>query len=120
MSRLKNILFSTRTMTVLLLLYGISMAVATFIENDYDTATAKTLVYNSTWFEILMLWLIILFATNIKTYRLIRREKWSILVFHFAFIFMFIGGAIRSEEHTSELQSRENLVCRLLLEKKNN
>src|SRR5690606_40366638 len=26
--------------------------------------------------------------------------------------------AFRSEEHTSELQSRENLVCRLLLEKK--
>src|SRR5690606_41982297 len=25
----------------------------------------------------------------------------------------------RSEEHTSELQSRENLVCRLLLEKRN-
>src|SRR5690606_41996860 len=34
-----------------------------------------------------------------------------------------IGGAlgitvVRSEEHTSELQSREKLVCRLLLEKK--
>src|SRR5690606_42095007 len=36
-----------------------------------------------------------------------------------------VGGAefrerveFRSEEHTSELQSRENLVCRLLLEKK--
>src|SRR5690606_41712791 len=29
-----------------------------------------------------------------------------------------LGGAVeRSEEHTSELQSRENLVCRLLLEK---
>src|SRR5690606_41974327 len=27
-------------------------------------------------------------------------------------------GSHRSEEHTSELQSRENLVCRLLLEKK--
>src|SRR5690606_42107383 len=27
-------------------------------------------------------------------------------------------GGTRSEEHTSELQSRENLVCRLLLEKK--
>src|SRR5690606_41883634 len=27
-------------------------------------------------------------------------------------------GPSRSEEHTSELQSRENLVCRLLLEKK--
>src|SRR5690606_40090102 len=28
------------------------------------------------------------------------------------------SSAYRSEEHTSELQSRENLVCRLLLEKK--
>src|SRR5690554_7625911 len=27
---------------------------------------------------------------------------------------------VRSEEHTSELQSRPQLVCRLLLEKKNN
>src|SRR5690606_40426876 len=33
---------------------------------------------------------------------------------------VFVKGTIdgRSEEHTSELQSRENLVCRLLLEKK--
>src|SRR5690606_42064306 len=31
---------------------------------------------------------------------------------------MYRQGQTRSEEHTSELQSRENLVCRLLLEKK--
>src|SRR3712207_8675461 len=30
------------------------------------------------------------------------------------------GGCSRSEEHTSELQSRQYLVCRLLLEKKQN
>src|SRR6267378_5524459 len=30
-----------------------------------------------------------------------------------------IHGLVRSEEHTSELQSRRDLVCRLLLEKKN-
>src|SRR5690606_41198554 len=30
----------------------------------------------------------------------------------------WVKQASRSEEHTSELQSRENLVCRLLLEKK--
>src|SRR2546427_1667189 len=29
-----------------------------------------------------------------------------------------LGGTVRSEEHTSELQSQSNLVCRLLLEKK--
>src|SRR2546430_13085808 len=31
-----------------------------------------------------------------------------------------MSGPIRSEEHTSELQSQSNLVCRLLLEKKKN
>src|SRR3712207_8818751 len=31
-----------------------------------------------------------------------------------------VARVIRSEEHTSELQSRQYLVCRLLLEKKNN
>src|SRR5699024_11775587 len=32
---------------------------------------------------------------------------------------LVVGGFARSEEHTSELQSRFDLVCRLLLEKKN-
>src|SRR5436309_8797828 len=37
------------------------------------------------------------------------------------FLICVIGWVfLRSEEHTSELQSRENLVCRLLLEKKKN
>src|SRR5258708_15286481 len=31
-----------------------------------------------------------------------------------------VSGCVRSEEHTSELQSPDHLVCRLLLEKKNN
>src|SRR5260370_29719070 len=33
--------------------------------------------------------------------------------------FEAVDAAVRSEEHTSELQSHLNLVCRLLLEKKN-
>src|SRR3989449_7227996 len=35
-----------------------------------------------------------------------------------AFALLGDAGAVRSEEHTSELQSRLHLVCRLLLEKK--
>src|SRR5260221_3790474 len=31
----------------------------------------------------------------------------------------YLAGRLRSEEHTSELQSHSDLVCRLLLEKKN-
>src|SRR2546430_8859796 len=41
-----------------------------------------------------------------------------------AWLLVGLGGgalvALRSEEHTSELQSQSNLVCRLLLEKKKN
>src|SRR5688572_30931553 len=33
-------------------------------------------------------------------------------------LFVFVRTFARSEEHTSELQSQSNLVCRLLLEKK--
>src|SRR2546430_10498515 len=36
----------------------------------------------------------------------------------FDFLQFFSGQLLRSEEHTSELQSQSNLVCRLLLEKK--
>src|SRR5690606_1698345 len=36
---------------------------------------------------------------------------------HFFSALSLVGLGMRSEEHTSELQSRENLVCRLLLEK---
>src|SRR2546428_4982597 len=35
------------------------------------------------------------------------------------YVFERAPGSARSEEHTSELQSRSDLVCRLLLEKKN-
>lgn len=94
MTRIERFFFSTKTMTVLLFIFAGSMAVATFIENDYDTPTAKMLIYNAKWFEILMLWLIIIFVFNIKTYQLTKREKWPILLFHLAFILMFLGGAI--------------------------
>jgi cytochrome c-type biogenesis protein CcsB len=94
MTKIEKFFFSTRTMTVLLFIYAIAMAVATFVENDYDTPTAKTLIYEAKWFEILMLWLIVLFVANIARYRLLRKEKWPVLIFHLSFIFIFIGGAI--------------------------
>src|SRR5688500_14857310 len=40
------------------------------------------------------------------------------VVFGLAFLLMAFSESFRSEEHTSELQSPCNLVCRLLLEKK--
>ena len=94
MKKIQDILISTRTMALLLLVFAISMAVATFIENDYGTPTAKALIYEAKWFEAVMFLLILNFIGNIGRYRLFRREKWPILVFHLAFVLIFIGGAI--------------------------
>ena len=81
-------------MAVLLFIYAAAMAIATFVENDYDTLTAKKLIYDATWFEILMVWLMALFIANIKRYSLWSFKKLPVLVFHLAFLFIFLGGAI--------------------------
>ena len=81
-------------MAVLLLVYAGSMAYATFLENDYGTPTAKALIYEAKWFELVMLLLMLNFVGNISRYRLWRKEKWPVLVFHLSFILIFIGGAV--------------------------
>src|SRR5690554_7297887 len=50
-----------------------------------------------------------------------RKDIWSVRVSgNWRVTYRFVGDDVeRSEEHTSELQSRPHLVCRLLLEKKN-
>ena len=77
-----------------MLVFAFSMAYATFLENDYGTPTAKALIYEAKWFEAVMFLLILNFIGNISRYRLWRKEKWAVLVFHLAFILIFIGGAI--------------------------
>src|SRR2546427_6768465 len=44
--------------------------------------------------------------------------KFSVKRYEFDMGWVYISAMQRSEEHTSELQSQSNLVCRLLLEKK--
>src|SRR5690606_40950410 len=58
--------------------------------------------------------------TWVMTYHFHRKEFMGYLVTSCGITGPVITKDERSEEHTSELQSRENLVCRLLLEKKKN
>src|SRR5690606_33880924 len=68
--------------------------------------------------------LIPMFTYVYHEYGAVRIDGWGKLVeeigdlYYFTVARTYLWGGIRSEEHTSELQSRENLVCRLLLEKK--
>ncbi len=81
-------------MALLFVAYSVAMGVATFIENDYGTQSAKALVYNAWWFEAIMVFFIINFFGNIFRYRLLRKEKWPVLLFHIAFLFILIGAGI--------------------------
>ena len=64
MEKIKSILFSTRLMAILFLTYAVAMAVGTFIENDYNTDTARIIIYNSWWFEAIHIFFLINFFGN--------------------------------------------------------
>lgn len=89
-----NFLYSTRLMAVLFFLFATAMGVATFIENDFGTQTSKALVYNTWWFEVIMIFFVINFFGNIFRYKLLRKEKWPVLMFHVAFLFIIIGAGV--------------------------
>jgi len=92
--KLFSFLFSTRLMAVLFLAFAAAMAVGTFIENEYNTDTARIWIYNTKWFEAIMLFFFINFFGNIKRYQLHKREKWATLLLHLSFIFIIAGAFI--------------------------
>ena len=87
-------LFSPVFMALLLVLFAAAMATATFIENDYGREAAYSAVYAAKWFEFIMLLLAVNLAGQVIRYKLYRREKLTILLFHLAFIVMLAGAAI--------------------------
>ncbi|MDP2541123.1 cytochrome C biogenesis protein [Tenacibaculum discolor] len=94
MKKILDTLYSTRLMAVLFFAFAIAMGVATFIENDYGTQTSKALIYNTWWFELIMVFFVINFFGNIFRYRLYKKEKWSVLLFHVSFLLILIGAGI--------------------------
>ena len=79
--------------TLLLFLFGAIAGIATFIENDYGTQTAKALVYNARWFEFFLLYFILILVYNIVKYKSYQHRR-SVFVFHMAFLVIALGSAI--------------------------
>ncbi|NMH28934.1 cytochrome c biogenesis protein CcsA [Flavobacterium silvaticum] len=94
LKKIVSALFSTRLMAVLFIVFAVAMAAGTFIENDYNTDTARIWVYNTWWFEGIMFMFMVNFIGNIKRYRLWSKEKWSTLLLHLAFILIIVGAFI--------------------------
>ena len=89
-----NILFSTRLTALFFILYPTAMAFGTFIESWYSTDTAKILIYNVWWFELIMVFMAINFFGNIFRYRLYKKEKWAVLLLHLSFLLILTGAFI--------------------------
>ncbi|MFA5299529.1 MAG: cytochrome c biogenesis protein ResB, partial [Lutibacter sp.] len=94
MNKLLSLIYSTKLTATLFLVFAVSMGVATFIENDYGTETARALVYNTWWFEAIMAIFAINFFGNIFKYRLYKKEKLVVLTFHLSFFLILVGAGI--------------------------
>ena len=87
-------LFSNQLMAILFVAFSTAMGFGTFIESWYSTDTAKIWVYNVWWFELILALFMINFFGNIFKYRLLRKEKWAILMIHLSFILIIAGAFI--------------------------
>ncbi len=94
MKKFVSFLFSMLFTGILVMIFAIAIAYATFVENDYGTITAKILIYNSKWFEILLFIICINLIGSAFKYKLITQKKWTVLLFHVAFVVIIIGAAI--------------------------
>ena len=94
LGRIIQYLISVKFAAFLLILFAAVIGYATFIENDFGRDTAKALVYNKFWFEFIMIMLCINLVYNLKRYKLFRKEKLSILLFHLSFIVILLGAGV--------------------------
>jgi len=91
----KNIfLFTPWFMGVLFVVFAMTMAFATFYENDFGAEAAKSMVYNTWWFELIFVLMVVNLSGQIFTYKLYKRKKLTVLIFHVAFVIIIIGAAI--------------------------
>lgn len=107
---------------ILLVVYGSACAVATFVENDFGTPSAKALVYNTEWFDLLHLLLVLNLIGVLILSRAWQRKKYASFLFHSSLVVIFVGAAItryygfegvmhiREGERSSTIESQEEFI----------
>lgn len=107
---------------VLLIAYGSACAVATFVENDFGTPSAKALIYNASWFDLLHLLLVLNLIGVLIFSRAFQRKKYASFLFHFSLVVIFVGAAItryygfegvmhiREGERSNTIESQEEFI----------
>lgn len=81
-------------MGILFVVFALAMAVATFLENDFGSPAAYSMVYNSVWFELILLLLAVNLVGQLIAFNLFKKNRITGALFHLAFVVMIIGAAI--------------------------
>ncbi len=100
--KIANFLFSTKLTAVLFIVFAVAMAVGTFLDSPFfdnptdqsPTPYTRNLIYNTWWFETIMVFFVINFVGNISRYKLLKKEKWSVLILHVSWILIIVGAAV--------------------------
>lgn len=127
-----NSLFASLHAAISLMgIYAILIAIATFIENDYGTNAARAIIYDTWFFNILHLWLLVCLIAVIWRYRLLQQKKYASFILHFSFIIIIIGAGItrffgheglmhiREGESSSLYTSNDNYLNLIVLDGEN-
>ncbi|NIA10607.1 MAG: cytochrome C biogenesis protein, partial [Nitrospiraceae bacterium] len=94
MKKITNFLFSMSFMGFLVLFMAVSLATATFIENDFGPEGARAMVYNTHWFELLLVLIMVNLVGNMFINKVYKKKKFTIFLFHISFLLIFFGAAV--------------------------
>jgi len=94
MEKFARLFFSMRMMALGMIVFLVAIAIGTFLESAYDIQTAKIIIYNALWFELLLVFLGLNLIANINRYKMWKREKIAMLMFHLSFLVILIGAGI--------------------------
>uniref|UniRef100_UPI003217A750 cytochrome c biogenesis protein n=1 Tax=uncultured Draconibacterium sp. TaxID=1573823 RepID=UPI003217A750 len=116
MKKLYSFVTSLPFMAFLFLALAFSMAIATFIESSYGTSTARALVYNRHWFELLWALFTLNLINNLIRYKFFTRKRFTLGLFHIAFIVIILGAGItRFFSFEGVMHIRENESANFIL-----
>lgn len=94
MNILKTLFASMRMALLLIALYALACAVATFVEKYYGTLSARAYIYDSFWFELLHVWLGACLIGCFLVSKAWARRRYASLLLHFSFIVIIIGAGV--------------------------
>ena len=94
MKKIYRFVTSLPFMAFLFLALIFTMAVATFVESSYGTPAARSLIYNTHWFEALWALFGLNLLSNLFTYKLLNKRSFTFGLFYVAFLVLLVGPAI--------------------------